>query len=308
MAGETLLACAFAVVVVLMMAIDLGVFNRREHEIGFAEALVWSVVWTVVALIFNGAIALYVGATKALEFFTGYVVERALSFDNLFVFVLVFRYFGLPVRYQHHTLFWGVVGALLMRALFIGVGAALVARFEWILYCFGVVLLYSGGKMLKHESVEVHPDQNVIVRSARKLFPVSSGYESKRFLVRKGGVLYLTPMLLALITIETTDLVFAVDSIPAVFGVTHDPFIAFTSNIFAVLGLRASYFLLSSLMTSFEYLGKGLAAVLMFIGCKMVVTDVFSIPIGVSLGVVALILVAAVVASVLKQQWGSGRN
>jgi len=297
-----LLWIGFGVVVVLMLAIDLGVFNRKAHEIGFREALSWSIIWTAVALLFNGAVFFYVGPERGLEFFTAYVIERALSFDNLFVFVLIFSYFGVPRQYHHRALFWGVVGALVTRALFIMAGVALIVRFEWILYIFGVVLVYSGWKMLKEKNVEVHPDRNLIIRAARKLFPVTGEFGSGRFFLRRDNVVFITPVFLVLVTIETTDIVFAVDSIPAVFGVTHDPFIAFTSNIFAILGLRASYFLLESVLRTFEYLSHGLSIVLIFIGAKMLIADFVHIPVGTSLGVVMLVLVAAVLLSLAKQR------
>jgi len=293
---------AFGVVVVLMLAIDLGVFNRKAHAIGFREALVWSVVWTVVALLFNGAVFLYAGPERGLEFFTGYVIERSLSFDNLFVFVLIFSYFGVPGEYHHRALFWGVVGALVTRAAFIAAGVALIVRFEWILYIFGAILVYSGWKMLKEDDVEVHPDRNIVIRAARKLFPVTSEFGTGRFFVRRDRRLFLTPLVLVLITIETTDIVFAVDSIPAVFGVTHDPFVAFTSNIFAILGLRASYFLLENILKSFKYLSQGLSVVLIFIGLKMLAADIVHIPIGMALGIVTGVLAVAIVASIAKQR------
>jgi tellurite resistance protein TerC len=282
-----------------MMAIDLGVFNRRAHEIGLKEAIVWSIIWTVVALSFNAAVFVSVGSARGLEFFTAYVIERALSFDNLFVFVIVFSYFGVPARFQHRVLFWGVVGAMVMRAIFIAAGVALIVHFAWILYVFGVVLLWSGWKMMKDQTVEVHPDKNIIIRGARKLFPVTSGFGDGRFVEIRDRALFLTPLLLVLITVETTDIVFAVDSIPAVFGVTRDPFIAFTSNILAILGLRASYFLLAGIMKTFRYLGRGLSVVLMFIGVKMLLGELFPISIGVSLSVVAVLLAASIVASLV---------
>jgi tellurite resistance protein TerC len=299
MTGENLLWVVFAAVVLLMMAIDLGVFNRRAHEIGLKEAIVWSIIWTVVALSFNAAVFVSVGSARGLEFFTAYVIERALSFDNLFVFVIVFSYFGVPARFQHRVLFWGVVGAMVMRAIFIAAGVALIVHFAWILYVFGVVLLWSGWKMMKDQTVEVHPDKNIIIRGARKLFPVTSGFGDGRFVEIRDRALFLTPLLLVLITVETTDIVFAVDSIPAVFGVTRDPFIAFTSNILAILGLRASYFLLAGIMKTFRYLGRGLSVVLMFIGVKMLLGELFPISIGVSLSVVAVLLAASIVASLV---------
>ena len=295
----SLLWIAFGVVVVLMLAIDLGIFNRKAHEIGFREALIWSIVWTVVALLFNGAVFLSAGPERGLEFFTGYVIERALSFDNLFVFVLIFSYFGVPRQYHHRALFWGVVGALVTRALFIAAGVALIVRFEWILYFFGAILVYSGWKMLKEKDVEVHPDRNLIIRAARTLFPVTAEFGAGRFFLRKDHRLFLTPLFLVLITIETTDIVFAVDSIPAVFGVTHDPFIAFTSNIFAILGLRVSYFLLESVLKTFKYLSHGLSVVLIFIGLKMLLVDFVHIPIGIALSIVIAVLAVAIVASLI---------
>lgn len=297
-----LLWIAFGVVIVLMLAIDLGVFNRKAHEIGFREALIWSIVWTVVALLFNGAVFLYVGPERGLEFFTGYVIERALSFDNLFVFVLIFSYFGVPRRYHHRALFWGVVGALVTRAVFIGAGVALIVRFEWILYIFGAVLVYSGWKMLKEKDVEVHPDKNLVIRAARTIFPVTSEFGTGRFFLRQDRRIFLTPLFLVLITIETTDIVFAVDSIPAVFGVTHDPFVAFTSNIFAILGLRASYFLLESVLKTFKYLSHGLSVVLIFIGLKMLAADFVHIPVAASLAIVMAVLTVAIVASLIGER------
>ena len=299
-----LLWIAFGVVVVLMLAIDLGIFNRKAHEIGFREALIWSIVWTVVALLFNGAVFLFAGPERGLEFFTGYVIERALSFDNLFVFVLIFSYFGVPRQYHHRALFWGVVGALVTRAIFIAAGVALIVRFEWILYFFGAILVYSGWKMLREKDVEVHPDRNLIIRAARTLFPVTAEFGAGRFFLRKEHRLFLTPLFLVLITIETTDIVFAVDSIPAVFGVTHDPFIAFTSNIFAILGLRASYFLLESILKTFKYLSHGLSVVLIFIGLKMLFADIVHIPIGMALLIVIGVLGAAIGASMISERRG----
>jgi tellurite resistance protein TerC len=297
-----LLWIAFGVVIVLMLAIDLGVFNRKAHEIGFREALIWSIVWTVVALLFNGAVFLAVGSERGLEFFTGYVIERALSFDNLFVFVLIFSYFGVPRQFHHRALFWGVVGALVTRAIFIAAGVALIVRFEWILYLFGAILVYSGWKMLKEKDVEVHPDRNLIIRAARTLFPVAGEFGTGGFFMRKEHRIFLTPLFLVLLTIETTDIVFAVDSIPAVFGVTHDPFIAFTSNIFAILGLRASYFLLESVLKTFRYLSHGLSVVLIFIGLKMLLADLVRIPIAAALAIVIAVLGIAVAASMITER------
>jgi len=300
MTAELPLFILFNLFILLMLAIDLGVFNRQAHAISLKEAVVWSIIWTVLALAFNVGVYFWSGTTRALEFFTGYLIERALSFDNIFVFVLIFSYFGVPARYHHRALFWGVVGALITRSLFIAAGTALISRFEWVLYIFGVILIISGWKMLSSDSLEVHPDKNLFIRAARKLFPVSRGYESGKFFVRLDGKLHLTPLFLVLLTIETTDIVFAVDSIPAVFGVTQDPFIVYSSNVFAILGLRATYFLLAGVMDTFHYLSHGLSLVLVFIGAKMLLDHVVPIPIGTSLLVVALILVVAVIASLVK--------
>jgi len=291
----------FVAFILLMLAIDLGVFNRQAHVVSLKEAVLWSIIWTIVALAFNVGVFYFEGTTKALEFFTGYIVERSLSFDNIFVFVLIFSYFGVPSKYHHRALFWGVVGALITRALFIAAGAALISRFEWILYLFGAILIVSGWKMLRNKDIEVHPDKNIFIRAARKIFPVASGFETAKFFVRKNRILYITPLFLVLLTVETTDIVFAVDSIPAVFGVTQDPFIVFTSNIFAILGLRATYFLLAGVMETFHYLSHGLSLVLVFIGTKMLLADVVHLSITVSLGVVLTILIIAVLASIAKR-------
>ncbi len=301
-ADETLLYALFLLFILAMLAIDLGVFNRKAHAVSLKEAIFWSILWTVLALLFNLGIYWYAGTTPALEFFTGYLVERALSFDNIFVFVLVFSYFGVPARYHHRALFWGVVGALVTRALFIAAGVALISRFEWILYLFGVILVVSGWKMMGDKDIEVHPDRNVFIRAARKVFPVETGYETGRFFLRKAGVLHCTSLFLVLLTIESTDILFAVDSIPAVFGVTQDPFIVFSSNIFAILGLRATYFLLAGVMESFHYLSHGLSLVLIFIGLKMLLEDFVHIPIALSLGVVMGVLTLAVLASLVRRR------
>jgi tellurite resistance protein TerC len=290
----------FNVFILLMLAIDLGVFNRKAHAITLREAVLWSIVWTVLALVFNAGVFIVAGHRTGLEFLTGYLIERALSFDNIFVFVLIFSYFGVPTRYHHRALFWGVVGALVTRSIFIAAGAALIARFAWVLTIFGVILIVSGWKMLGNKNVEVHPDRNLFIRAARRLFPVTGGYDSARFFERRDGRLYLTPLFLVLLTIETTDIVFAVDSIPAVFGVTQDPFIVYSSNVFAILGLRATYFLLAGVMDTFHYLSHGLSLVLIFIGTKMLLDHFIPISIGLSLGVVTLILTVAVAASLVR--------
>lgn len=297
-----LLYGAFTLFILVMLAIDLGVFNRKAHVVSLREATIWSIVWVILALLFNAGVWWYEGSTKALEFLTGYLIERALSFDNIFVFVIIFSYFAVPQHLHHRALFWGVLGALITRALFIAAGAALISRFNWVLYLFGAILVVSGWKMFTQKDVEVHPDRNIFIRLARTLFPVTSTYDGGRFFSRIDGRFALTPLFLVLITIETTDVVFAVDSIPAVFGVTRDPFIVYTSNIFAILGLRATYFLLAGIMDTFHYLSHGLSAILIFIGLKMLVVDFVHIPILLSLGVVAVILGASVVASLVRRR------
>jgi tellurite resistance protein TerC len=300
--NETLLFVLFTMAILGLLALDLGVFNKRPHAISTKEAALWSGFWIALSLLFNAGVFIFASPTAGMEFLTGYLIEKALSVDNIFVFIIIFSYFGIPPQFQHKVLFWGVVGALIMRGIFIGLGAALIGRFEWVLYIFGVILLYSGWKLLRHQEVEVHPDRNVFIRLARKLFPVDQAYDVPNFLVRRNGKLHITPFLLVLITVETTDVIFAVDSIPAVFGVTRDPFIVYSSNIFAILGLRALYFLLAGAMRKLEYLSTGLSVVLIFIGLKMLLQDIIHTPIIVSLGVVVLILGGAVVASMLKRR------
>lgn len=300
--NETLLFIFFTIAILGLLALDLGVFNKRPHAISTKEAALWSAFWIALSLIFNAGVFFFAGPNAGLEFLTGYLIEKALSVDNIFVFIIIFAYFGIPAKFQHKVLFWGVVGALIMRGIFIALGAALISRFEWVLYIFGAILLFSGWKLLKQKDVEVHPDRNVFIRLARKFFPVDQSFDEAKFLIRRHGKTYITPFLLVLITVETTDVVFAVDSIPAVFGVTQDPFIVYSSNVCAILGLRALYFLLAGAMQKLEYLSTGLSVVLIFIGLKMLVADLIHVPIVVSLLVVVLILGGAVVASLLKRR------
>ncbi len=300
--NETLLFVLFTIAILGLLALDLGIFNKRPHAISTKEAALWSTFWIALSLLFNAGVFYFASPVAGLEFLTGYLIEKALSVDNIFVFIIIFSYFGIPAKFQHKVLFWGVVGALIMRGIFIALGAALISRFEWVLYIFGAILLFSGWKLLSQKEVEVHPDRNLFIRLARKIFPVDQGYDVPRFLVRKHGKIHITPFFLVLITVETTDVVFAVDSIPAVFGVTQDPFIVYSSNICAILGLRALYFLLAGAMQKLEYLSTGLSVVLIFIGLKMLIKDVIHIPIIVSLDVVVLILGGAVAASLLKRK------
>ena len=297
--GTVWLWGGFTAFVLVMLALDLGVFHRKAHEVRFREALTWSVVWVALALTFNALIWFWFGPTKGLEFLTGYVIEKALSVDNIFVFLVIFSYFAVPSAYQHRVLFWGILGALVMRAIFIAAGAALITQFHWIIYVFGGVLLLTGVKLFVQRNAHMQPEKNPVLRLFRRFVPTVPEFHGQRFTVVKAGKRYATPLLAVLVLVEATDLVFAVDSIPAVFAVTQDPFIVYTSNIFAILGLRAMFFMLAGVMDRFRYLKPGLAAVLVFVGAKMMLTDIYKIPIGVSLGVVAGILAVAVVASLV---------
>lgn len=295
----------FFVLILGLLALDLGVFNRREHRIGLREALFWSVVWTIVALIFNYWIhyrfSSQPGLEKiGLEFLTAYIIERSLSFDNIFVFIVIFNYFAVPAEYQHRVLFWGILGALISRGVFIAMGTALLARFAWLIFVFGGFLVYTGIKILVQKETEIHPEKNPVVKAFQRFVPLAGRYHGRHFFVREDGRLRATPLMLVLVVVEATDVVFAVDSIPAVFGVTTNAFIVFTSNIFAILGLRALYFLLAGLMHKFRYLGFGLGLVLIFVGAKMLLHDWVHIPIELSLGIVLAILAVAVVVSLLR--------
>ena len=293
---------AFTGLVLTMLALDLGVFHRNAHEVGMREAAIWSVVWVALALAFNGWLTTSFGAQRGMEFLTGYLIEKALAVDNIFVFLIIFASFKVPAAYQHRVLFWGILGALVMRALFIFAGAALLMRFHWVIYVFGAFLLLTGLKLLWQRDSEPHPERNPLFRLFTRLVPSVPEYHGSRFTVRQHGKWFATPLLLVLVLIEFTDLVFAVDSIPAIFAVTRDPFIVYTSNIFAILGLRAMFFLLAGVMDRFAYLKVGLSFVLMFVGTKMVLMDVYKIPIGVSLATIAAILAASVLFSLLRER------
>ncbi len=290
---------AFNVFLLGMLALDLGVFHRRDHEISLKEALIWSLIWTLLALAFNGLIYAWQGPQKALEFFTGYLIERSLSMDNIFVFLLIFSYFAVPARYQYKVLFWGILGALVMRILFILTGVALIERFHWLIYVMGAFLVFTGIKLGLEREKKVEPERNPVLRLVRRVLPITEDYESGRFFVRRAGRLLGTPLLVVLVVVESTDLVFAIDSIPAILAITLDPFIVYTSNAFAILGLRALYFAVAGLMRMFYYLHYGLAAILVFVGLKMLLVDLYKIPIVVALGAVALILTISVIASLL---------
>lgn len=290
---------AFLGLVFVMLALDLGIFHRRDHEIRMREALIWSAVWIALSLAFTAWIWLANGAEHALMFLTGYFLEKAMSVDNLFVFLVIFTYFAVPKDLQHRVLFWGVLGALAMRAAFIFLGLALIQAFSWVVLVLGVLLLVTGIKMLRHESVEVEPERNPVLRLFRRLVPTTGGYHGHHFTVVQDGRRMATPLALVLVVIETTDLAFAIDSIPAIIGITQDPFLVFTSNIFAILGLRSLYFVLAGVMDKFRLLGKGLGLTLVFIGIKMLVHDYYDVPTWVSLAAIGLLVGGAMLLSVL---------
>jgi tellurite resistance protein TerC len=282
-----------------MLVLDLGVFHRNTHTVKYREALIWSAVWIALAAIFAAVILFWHGRTPSLEFVTGYVIELSLSVDNLFVFLLIFRYFQVPPGHQHKVLFWGILGALIMRAIFIAAGVGLIQRFHWIVYVFGAFLVYSGIKLFRQGEAEIHPEKNPVLRLFRRWVPVTKDYEGDKFFVRRSG-LFATPLLVVLVVVETTDLLFAVDSIPAILAITRDAFIVYTSNVFAILGLRSMYFALSGMMEMFRYLHYGLSVVLMFVGTKMMLSHYYEVPTAVALGAVAGILLLSVVVSVLR--------
>ena len=290
----------FFAIILGLLALDLGVFNRREHRVGLREALFWSFFWTLVALAFNGWIYHRFGPATGLEFLTGYVIERSLSFDNIFVFVVIFNYFAVPPEHQHRVLFWGILGALLSRGVFVGMGAALISRFSWLIFVFGAFLVYTGARLLAERETEVHPERNPVLKLFRRFVPLTARYHGKHFFVHEDGRLKATPLMLVLVVVEATDVVFAVDSIPAVFGVTTNAFIVFTSNIFAILGLRALYFLLAGLMHKFHFLSYGLGLVLIFVGVKMLIDPWVHIATGLSLAIVLGVLALAILLSLLK--------
>lgn len=316
MEGTIWLWIGFNVFVLFMLALDLGVFHRHSHVVSTKEAAIWSVVWIGLAMLFNAGIyffwdvfspqSSYTNSEASLAFFTGYLIEKSLSVDNIFVFVLIFTYFAVPAAYQHRVLFWGILGALLMRGMLIAVGATLLKEFHWIIYLFGAFLIFTGIKMALHRNEEVHPENNPLIKLLRRIMPVAQNYEGDKFFIRRAGILMATPLFLVLLMVESTDLIFAVDSIPAIFAVTNDPFIVYTSNVFAILGLRSLYFLLANVIDRFQYLKIGLAFVLTFVGIKMVMVDIYKIPVGISLGVIASILAISVVASLWKARTNVG--
>lgn len=291
----------FNVFVLLMLALDLGVFHRKAHVVSFRESIAWTVVWIVLALLFNLGIGYFMGNDKALEFLTGYVIEKSLSVDNIFVIALVFSYFSVPAKFQHKVLFWGILGALIMRAAMIALGVKLITEFSWIIYIFGAFLIFTGVKMiLQRQDEEIHPERNPLVRLFKKFMPVTTDYEDQKFFVRRNGVLMATPLFVVLLVVEFTDLIFAVDSIPAIFAVTNDAFIVYTSNVFAILGLRSLYFALAGVLDKFHYLKLGLGIVLTFVGVKMLLAhSAWKIDTHISLAVIVVVLALSIVASLI---------
>ncbi|HLO57853.1 MAG TPA: TerC family protein [Bacteroidales bacterium] len=287
----------FNAFVVLMLSLDLGVFHRKSHDVSVKEALIWTFVWIFLALIFNVIIYFWKGQQQAMEYFTGYLVEKALSVDNIFVFIMVFSYFQIPPAYQHKVLFWGIIGALIMRVIFIFAGVALLEKFHFTIYIFGALLIFTGIKMFNHNNAKIDPGKNPVLKFFKKFVPVTQSLEADKFFIKREGKRLATPLFLVLIFIETTDLIFAVDSIPAILAITQDQFIVYTSNVFAILGLRSLYFALAGVVHRFWLLSYGLAIVLIFVGIKMMMVDVYKLPIEWSLLFIALVIAGSVVLS-----------
>ncbi|OAI44370.1 hypothetical protein AYO38_09795 [bacterium SCGC AG-212-C10] len=290
----------FLAMVAGLLALDLGVFHRDAHESSKKEALIWSGVWIGIAVLFNIGVYVFKGGTAGLEWTTGYLIEKSLAVDNIFIILLIFSSFAVPAAYQHRVLFWGIVGAVIMRAIVIAAAGVLLGALHWVVYVFGAFLIFTGYKFLRDNEHAPDLEKNRLVRIAKRFRPVTAGYEGQRFFTRRNGVIYLTPLFLVLLLIESTDLVFAVDSIPAIYAVTDDPFIVFTSNIMAILGLRALYFVLQGYLSGFAYVKPALAAILVFVGAKMLLVDVYHMHPLVSLSVILGILTTAIVASIIK--------
>jgi tellurite resistance protein TerC len=295
---RALLWGGFIIFIILMLLLDLVVFNKKTHEIKMKEALLLSLFWISLAIVFNVGVWIYMGQEKALEFLAAYLIEESLSIDNLFVFILIFSYFQVNPKYQHKILFWGIIGAMVLRAIFIIAGVALINRFHWIIYIFGAFLIFTGIRMALDKGAKIDPDKNPVIKLVKKILPVTTDNRYGHFFVRIDGRLYATTLFITLVMIEFTDLVFAVDSIPAVLAISHDPFIVYTSNVFAILGLRSLYFALSSVINYFRYLKFGLSAILFFVGVKMCISGFYKMPIGLSLGVLVGILTLSVLLSV----------
>ena len=297
MSIDTFIWAGFVGLIALLLALDLFVFHRQAHVVSMREAAAWTGVWVVLGLAFGGVVWAWQGPTAAGEYLAGYLIEKSLSVDNVFVFALLFSYFAVPAAYQHRVLFWGVIGAIVLRAAFIAAGAALLESFHWVIYVFGGLLVLTGLKMALKRQGEMHPERNPVLRLARRVVPVLSEYRGQKFFVRERGRLVGTPLLAVLLAVETSDVIFAVDSIPAIFAVTREPFLVLTSNVFAILGLRALYFLLAGMMHRFVYLKYGLAAILVLVGAKMLLTDLYKLPIWASLAAIAAVVAISVMAS-----------
>ena len=302
MSNQILLWVGFNIFVLAMLALDLGIFHRRAHIVGIKEALIWSAIWIILALTFNLGIYFWRGPETALEFLTGYLIEKSLSVDNLFVFLMIFSYFNVDSLYQHKVLFWGILGALITRAIFIATGITLIQNFHWVIYVFGAFLILTGIRMAIRKEKEIHPERNPLLKLFRRFMPVTEKYEGEKFFLKRGGRYFATPLFIVLLIVETTDIIFAADSIPAILAITLDPFIVYTSNVFAILGLRALYFALAGMMRLFHHLHYGLSAVLIFVGTKMILADIYKIRVSIALSLIAVILLISIIASMIHPQ------
>jgi tellurite resistance protein TerC len=299
MSEQTILWGSFSLFVIGMLALDLGVFHRKSHSVSVKEALTWTAVWIGLAMLFNLFVYYYFDKEAALEFFTAYVVEKSLSIDNIFVIIMIFSYFRVPDAYQHKVLFWGIFGALIMRVIFIFAGIELIHKFHWLIYVFGAFLIVTGARMIFGEDKPMDPEKNPIVKLVRRMFPITESFEGDKFFIKRGDQLWATPLFVVVMLIEATDLIFAVDSIPAIISISEDPFIVYTSNVFAILGLRSLYFALAGIEKYFTYLKYGLATILVFVGIKMVIADFYKIPVEISLIIISFLLAISMIASVL---------
>jgi tellurite resistance protein TerC len=302
MSNQILLWVGFNIFVLAMLALDLGIFHRRAHIVGIKEALIWSAIWIILALTFNLGIYFWRGPETALEFLTGYLIEKSLSVDNLFVFLMIFSYFNVDSLYQHKVLFWGILGALITRAIFIATGITLIQNFHWVIYVFGAFLILTGIRMAIRKEKKIHPERNPLLKLFRRFMPVTEEYEGEKFFLKRGGCYFATPLFIVLLIVETTDIIFAADSIPAILAITLDPFIVYTSNVFAILGLRALYFALAGMMRLFHHLHYGLSAVLIFVGTKMILADIYKIRVSIALSLIAVILLISIITSMIQPQ------
>jgi tellurite resistance protein TerC len=299
MSEEVILWGSFSLFVIGMLALDLGVFHRKSHSVSVKEALTWTAVWIALAMLFNLFVYHYFEKEQALEFFTAYVVEKSLSIDNIFVIIMIFSYFRVPDAYQHKVLFWGIFGALVMRLIFIFAGIELIHKFHWLIFVFGGFLIVTGARMIFGDDKPMDPEKNPVVKLVRKMFPITDSFEGDNFFVKRDHRLWATPLFIVVMLIEATDLIFAVDSIPAIISISEEPFIVYTSNVFAILGLRSLYFALAGIEKYFTYLKYGLATILVFVGVKMVIADFYKIPVEISLIIISFLLAISMIASVL---------